>query len=143
MNEDEYLKNRVDNQIIWFDRKSIKNKKWFTRLKLIETVLALIIPFLTGFFTSEAYFLKISVGLFGVIISACLSINSLYKLQDNWIHYRTINELLKQEKYLFITKSGPYKEDNAFTIFAERIESIMNRDNADWLAYTKSQKEKN
>lgn len=36
MNEYEYLAERLDDQITWYDEKSQTNQKWFKRLKLLE-----------------------------------------------------------------------------------------------------------
>lgn len=45
---DEYLNDRLNNQIDWYDGKSQTNQKWFKRLRLLEIIAAAIIPFLAG-----------------------------------------------------------------------------------------------
>ena len=51
MEQDEYLKNRLDDQIDWYDRKSVQNQKWFKRLQVISIIAAASIPFLSGYIT--------------------------------------------------------------------------------------------
>jgi hypothetical protein len=46
---EEYVEQRIDDQIGWYDRKSVTNKRWFKRLRFAEIVAAATIPFLSGF----------------------------------------------------------------------------------------------
>jgi hypothetical protein len=48
MDQDEYLKNRVDDQIAWYNRKSASNQRWFQLLHMVEIVAAATIPLLAG-----------------------------------------------------------------------------------------------
>jgi len=43
MNEKEYLDDRLEDQINWYDNKSSTNKKWFQRCQLIQLVMAALI----------------------------------------------------------------------------------------------------
>lgn len=132
MLEKEYLADRVQDQINWYDAKSAWHKKAFMRLKVAEIILALLVPFLTGYITSVTDALKITVGIIGVLVAAIAGITTLYKLQENWIAYRAVAESLKYEKYLYLTKAGPYKDPNAFPAFVERIEGLIAKENAKW-----------
>ena len=40
MNQEEYIKDRVDIQIDWYDKKSVFNQKWFKRLQVIAIISA-------------------------------------------------------------------------------------------------------
>jgi hypothetical protein len=140
MKEEEYLSVRVQDQINWYDSKSAWNKRWFMRLKVIEIFLALFVPFLTGYITSHTPGLKIAVGLIGVLVAAIAGITTLYKLQENWLTYRGVAESLKYEQYLYLTKSGPYKDTDSFSAFVERIESIISKENTKWTTYFEERK---
>jgi Protein of unknown function (DUF4231) len=39
---------RLEDQIQWYDSRSIKNQRWFKALKIIVIVAAALIPFLVG-----------------------------------------------------------------------------------------------
>ncbi len=143
MNEQEYLESRVQDQIDWYDKKSAWHKKLFMRLKTTETFLALLIPLLTGYITTEMVGLKVIVGLIGIVVAAIASLITLYKFQENWIEYRTIAESLKHEKFLYITKSGPYKESSSFPLFVERIESFISKENSQWASYIRPKQNEN
>ena len=44
MTPEEYLKDRVENQINWYDRKSIRNKEWFCFLQIIVLAMSGAVP---------------------------------------------------------------------------------------------------
>ena len=46
---EEYIEQRLNDQIGWYDRKSTANQRWFKRLRFAEIVAAATIPFLSGF----------------------------------------------------------------------------------------------
>ena len=135
MKEEEYLSARVQDQINWYEGKSAWHKQWFMRLKVFEIILALFVPFLTGYITDHTTWLKITVGLIGVSVAAIAGITTLYKLQENWLAYRGVAESLKYEQFLYLTKSGPYKDPDTFSAFVERIESIISKENTKWTTY--------
>lgn len=135
MNELEYLEKRVNDQINWYDSKSAWHKKWFIRLKIMEIILALLIPFLTGYITQQNLELKVWVGIIGVLVAIITGLITLFKLQENWIQYRTVAESLKHEKFLFVTKAGPYKKPDSFLDFVERFESYISKENTQWASY--------
>jgi hypothetical protein len=130
MNEEEYLKSRVDNQIKWYSTKSAFNKKMFNRLKMAEIILALSIPLLVYIVAEKD--VNFSVSLIGVTVAVIAGLISLMKYQENWIEYRTTAETLKHEKYLYITKSGPYDGKESFNGFVERIEGVISKENSKW-----------
>jgi hypothetical protein len=49
MDADTYLKERVEDQIAWYDRRSAFNKRWFISLRAVEIAAAATVPFLSGF----------------------------------------------------------------------------------------------
>lgn len=119
---------RLEDQLSWYDNKSIENQKWYKRLKVAEIIAAAIIPFVAGF---EG--LSVFTGILGVLIVIFIGIQNLNQYHDNWISYRSTAEQLKHEKYLWISKAGPYKDTkNPEVMLAERVESLISREHAKW-----------
>ncbi len=104
MNVDEFTKERVDDQIDWYDKKSSWNKKCYQYLRAIEIIAATSVPFLVGYMSQDASYVRTSVGLLGVLIAVIAGIISLYRFQENWVQYRTTCESLIHERFLFLTK---------------------------------------
>ena len=142
MDENEYLEKRLDDQIDWYDKKSVYSQKWFKRLQVVAIVGAAIIPFLSGYMSEEYICMKIAIGFLGLIVAAVTAILGLYQFQENWIEYRTTCESLKHEKYVYLTKTTPYDDKNALALLVERVETLISKENTNWTRQTKSYKEK-
>ncbi len=131
MNKQEYLEKRVEEQITWYEKKSISNQDCHKYLRIMEIACAALIPFISGFNelipNSSAL-----VGLLGIMIAVSAGISSLNRYQENWISYRGTGETLKREKYRFLTKTSPYHTASAFEIFVQKIEDILANENSQW-----------
>ena len=133
MDQKTYLTTRVDNQINWYNKRSTTNQNRYKLLKAIIIIVSVSIPVLAGMITGEDDWLKILVGVFGVIIAGIEGILSLFKFQDLWLQYRLVAEMLEREKVIFLTQSGPYEQNpSAFNLFVTRAESIMVNENQSW-----------
>ena len=142
MNQDEYIKKRLDHQIEWYDDKSVKNQKWFKRLQVIVIIAAATIPFLSGFLVESTQYLKFIVGILGLGIAAITAVLGLYQFQENWLEYRTTCESLRHEKYLFLTGIDPYNVDEPFFLLVERVEGLISKENTNWSNYMKRSQRK-
>ena len=131
MNEQEYLSERLENQIQWYGDKSKHNQNWFKRLRLAEIVSAALIPFLSGMGDKIPYGTWIVGGL-GVLIAVAAATSSLFKYHENWIQYRTTVEQLKHEKFYYLADIKPYDTEDKFSVLVERIESLISKENSFW-----------
>jgi hypothetical protein len=136
MSEQEYIDQRVSQQIIWYSKKSSECKGWFIGLKIFETALALSIPVMAGFLGTE--YGKLVIGIIGVLVAITSNLITLLKLQENWIKYRVTSETLKHEKFLFVNRAGPYRKEGSFPEFVERFESYISKENVGWSTYIRS-----
>lgn len=137
MTSDEYIAQRVDDQINWYDLKSQNAQKQFRRLRGTEIICAAAIPFAAGF-TSSHVGIPILIGLLGVVIVILAAFQSLGQHHENWIEYRTTCESLKHEKFLFLTSTEPYDAESAFPLFVERVESLISKENSAWSQHTRA-----
>jgi hypothetical protein len=137
MEENDYLKERVDDQIAWYDRKSQSAQRGFKALRIAEIIGAATLPFLAPY-AKEAIATRFAIGAIGVALAIGAGLLSLYQLQERWLEYRTTCESLRHEKYLFLTRSEPYDADRAFPLFVNRIESLISRENSGWAQATRS-----
>jgi len=129
--EETYFQERLDDQIDWYDRKSIQAQRLYKRLKGIVIILSASIPLFVGFITDHKIWATI-VSVIGVAITVIEGWLGLSKYHENWIEYRSICETLRHEKYMYLTKTGVYEADNPFKILVERVESIISNENVNW-----------
>ena len=131
MTTDEYVKERLDDELNWYSRNSVFNKNFYQFLKTAEIAISVVIPFLTGYLR-ESDSIKYIVGVLGLLVAIIAGVLVLFKFQEKWIEYRSTAESLKHEKYMFLTQSGPYKADSSLSNLAERVEYLISKENSNW-----------
>lgn len=132
MDIEKYISERLDPQITWYSRKSALNQKRYKIFQIIEIVLATLIPLLSSY--AEHTWIAFIIGLFGAAIAILQSVSKLYKFHENWIQYRTTAEMLKHEKYLYLTGSHPYIKsgETIENVFIKNIEEIISAESKSW-----------
>lgn len=141
-----YLEDRYYNQINWYDAKSIYNQKWYKRNEWGIIVLAAITPILIvieGLTDRVPWLIWVpaATATLVAIFSAALK---TFKLQENWINYRTICETLRKEIHYYNAGIGEYEHtDNKKKMFVQRVEAIISKENTLWLEYTDIKQEEN
>ena len=131
LSPEEYVEQRLTDQISWYDRRSSTNQRCFKWLRFVEIVAAATIPFLSGF-AGDSFPIKIAIGALGVLVAVLASLLGLLHLQEHWIEYRATAESLTREKFLFLTQTEPYHRDDAFHLLVQRVEALLSKENADW-----------
>ena len=129
---EDYIEQRLNDQINWYGQKSSTNQLWFKRLRFAEIVAAAVIPFLAGF-AGESLSIKIAIGTLGVVVAIIASLLALLRLQEHWINYRAIAEALKTEKFLFLTQTQPYDAGDVFHFLVQRVEALLSKENTEWM----------
>ena len=132
MNEEEYFKKRLDDQINWYDQKSIWNQKWFKRLQVFQLIAAASIPIFVNYVTDSSGWLRLVVAILGASIAIVSGIIGLYKLQENWLEYRTTCESLRHEQFRYLTKTDPYNIETPFPLLVNRVETLISKENTNW-----------
>ena len=136
MNAEGYMKERVDAQLLWYSKKSKSCQDTYKTLKLIELICAALVPFMAGMGT-RIPLSEWGIAVLGVVIALCVGVSSLFRFHENWLTYRSTLEAMKQEKFLFLTSSGIYATEDAFTLFVARFESLIAAENQYWAASQK------
>lgn len=131
MGESEYIEQRLDDQITWYDRKSAASQAAYKRLRLIEIVAAATIPLLAGY-SQRSWLVGVIIGVMGLIVAVLAGVMGLYRFQENWNEYRAMAESLKQEKYLYLARAEPYDGAQPFELLVQRVESLLKSETTDW-----------
>src|SRR6476661_10557182 len=121
---------RLEDQIAWYDKKSLTNQRAFKLIKMIEIVAAAMIPFLAAFKIPQTVWVTSGLGVLITVLEGMLHLN---QYQQNWIAYRSTCESLKHEKYTYLGKASPYANvADPHALLAERIESLVSQEHAKW-----------
>jgi hypothetical protein len=135
MNEQEYLQSRVDHQIKWYEAKSAKAQRSYKTLQIFQIAGAAFIPFLSSYSDRLAYVPAV-LGILGVLLALAGGLLALYQFHERWVEYRATCEALKQEKYLFLTRTEPYDGENALRVFVKRVEGLISHETTTWAQNT-------
>ena len=137
-----FLINRLGDQILWYERRSRAFKRRWERYRMVIIVLSASIPFLVGLIGEKsldgapAFWLKMFIGLSGVVIAVLEGFNALLKNQDLYVEYRATAEQLRQEFSYFLGQAGDYSGDDsdaAYSKLVTKVEGIMASQNNRWI----------
>jgi Protein of unknown function (DUF4231) len=134
----DFIKERVDNQINWFEAKSSWNQRQYRYYKRIEFTIAASVPVLVTFIGSFGDYpvldkiLQITAAVCGVISVVVTKQIEVNDFQNYWINYRILCESLRNERYKYLTHTEPYDEEDAFPLFVGNIESILSKSSKQW-----------
>lgn len=138
----EYIKNRLETQIEWYDKKAIHCRKYHENISVYCIIGTALSALLASISTSNPCYNKV-LSIFAAIIAfsvtVFLSIDKLKKYQELHLQYRSTCEKLRQEEFLYLTKVAVYKDHDNPTndeLFVERCESIMTTENGNWAQLT-------
>jgi hypothetical protein len=137
MNLDDPIMARLEDQIAWYDRKSLHNQRIYKRMKTIEILAAAFIPFLAASSVPRSGLITGALGVLITILEGTLQLN---QYQQNYVAYRATCESLKHEKFVFLGEASPYTGlANPRALLAERVESLVSQEHAQWASGQKQE----
>ena len=137
-----YLKERYYDQIKWYDTKSSKCQKWYEIFQWALIIFSAMTPALIAIewklsLFSTLKWLPIITSIFVAILTSALK---TFKLQENWISYRTTCETLKKEIHFYEANVDEYTDSkDKEALFVKRVENLISRENTLWVNVQKEE----
>ncbi len=119
---------RLEDQLGWYDRKSAEAQSAYRRLKLVELVVAAVVPVVAALRAPAA----LTAGLAAAVVVVLEGVQQLFQWQTNWVLYRSTAEALKHERYLYLAHAGPYSNPGRDRVLAEKVEGLVSQEHAKW-----------
>jgi hypothetical protein len=121
---------RIEDQILWYDKQSTKNQRYYKGLKVMSMCAAGLVPVLAAFGFQSAV-----AGVFGFVALLSEALQQLNQYHSNWISYRSTCEALKHEKHLYEGRAGHYRNvADPISLLAEQVESLVSVEHAKWVS---------
>jgi hypothetical protein len=142
--EHDYLKDRLQEQLDYHSKASKENKKKFYSLQFLIILTSALIP-IVNVVSPAGDALRLISSIFGGIIVVTTSLLQLHKYHENWITFRSTQELLKREKYLYLNDAGDYSNiepEKKKRLLVENVESIVSSETSRYFTIHKTDQNK-
>ena len=129
-----YLEKRVEDQLSYYKKAANRAKRTYMWMQSSIIVLGLLVPVIVNIPSSWGsgegavnltVEIRIAVTVFSLTLAILTGILNFRKYGDLWLSYRLTEESIKHEKFMFLTRAGPYESEPAFPPFVEKFESIV------------------
>lgn len=120
---------RLDQQLRWYDSKSLEAQWWYKRVKLVQFILGALVPL-------TATLDGVVTALLGAAVIVLEGLQQINQWQHNWITYRSTCEALRHEKYMYLGKAGIYdtpNEEERRKLLVERTEALISTEHSKWI----------
>ncbi|MCY7422726.1 MAG: DUF4231 domain-containing protein [Chitinophagaceae bacterium] len=131
MNIQNYLNDRVENQVHYYESKSALNKQYYLFFKIAQLTAATLLPFFSVFLSDYSW-MKYVIAFLGSVVTILEGVMATGKYYEKWVIYRSTAETLRQEKYLFLMQAGSYSGQDAVQQFVNKIEFSLGKENVGW-----------
>ena len=140
LSDQEYIEQRLKDQIDWHKKKSEWNLSKFNRLKFIETCIAALIPLSLGvslvFDPTESGNLsqaivwvpRIISAFAGVYLAISVGFFELEGYDTNAKKFKRLYKKLESQKFKYLSRTEPYDEEDAFTRLVFTVENELHLD---------------
>jgi len=125
-----YIDERLNDAIAWYDKSADKQKKLYLRMRATTVIGGAIVPVLVNV---KNDYVDIVTTIISLIVVLLVSLESVYHYREQWMNYRSTEQSLRHEYFLFTSKGGMYairSKAEAYQQFVERVEDLISSENA-------------
>jgi hypothetical protein len=131
-----FLHSRWLDQVAWMEARAKTAQTRYYALRLVAIVGGVFVPALVGLKlgnsgSSPNWIFWITFFL-SLLVAVCVAVEEFFHYGERWRHYRRIVEMLKSEGWQFFQLAGSYQKhenhDEAYSVFAARVEEILHQD---------------
>ena len=147
-----YIRERLDDQISWYGKKSAYNKLRFRICQFIVIVASAVIPIINlgipiifGTNNQVAPYQALGItAILGGVITIVTALSQMDAYFETWVLYRTTGETLKRERFLYFNSAADYSSlsgEAKNKLLVERVEAILSSENSKFLSLQQQAKQ--
>ena len=135
ISSEQYLAERVEQYQDWYDKKAVSMKRLYLRMRAFSVVGGGLVPVLINIPQSVfgVPIIQVVVTVISLLVVITVSLESVFHYREQWKNYRSTEQLLGHEKFLFRSRVGRYQalaDEEAFRSFVERVEELIATENS-------------
>ncbi len=135
---EKYLQERYNDQVSWYDRRSIFYKRLNYIFQIFTIFISAVIPI---FAILEQKWITV---VLSAIMAIFIGTLNFCKFEEKWHNYRSTCESLKKELYYYKAKIHKYRDvTEPEELFIENVESIISSEHTKWMRIEKDKKREN
>lgn len=122
---EEYVDERLNPEISYYNKSATRSKQRYLQMRAITVVGGALVPVLVNI---NVPYLNILTTAISLVVVLFVSLETVYRYREQWTNYRTAEQNLRNEYFIFTSQAGPYSgldEAAAFAIFVNRIEQAI------------------
>lgn len=134
---EQYISQRIEQYQAWYDKKAVVTKGRYLRMRGFSVVGGGLVPVLINapwhFNVAGISVLQILVTSISLLVAIFVSLESVFHYREQWKNYRSTEQMLGHEKFLFRSRVGYYNglsDEDAFRRLVERVEESIAAENA-------------
>jgi len=134
---DEYIAERLEQYQGWYDKKAVATKSRYLRMRAFSVVGGGLVPVLVNIPTELSVLgvpvIQALVTVISLLVVIVVSLESVFHYREQWKNYRSTEQFLGHEKFLFRSRVGRYhglSDEDAFRALVERVEDAIAAENA-------------
>ena len=130
---EDYIAERINESIAWYDKQASKHKTLYLRMQAVTVIGGALVPVLVNI---DLQYIDILTTIISLMVVLLVSLESVYHFREQWTNYRSTEQNLRNEYFLFTTKAGSYtnlKDEQAFNLLVSRVEDMIGMENASTL----------
>ena len=130
---EEYVAERLNQEIDYYNKSAGKAKQRYLQMRAITVIGGALVPVLVNV---DLPYVNIVTTAISLVVVLFVSLETVYRYREQWTNYRTAEQNLRNEYFLFTSRSGAYAELDepvAFTLFVNRVEGAIDAESASTL----------
>ena len=134
---EEYISQRVEQYQDWYNKKAVTTKALYLRMRAFSVVGGGLVPVLINIPSQvkiiEVPVIQALVTIVSLLVVIFVSLESVFHYREQWKNYRSTEQLLGHERFLFRSHVGRYhglSDQDAFSLFVQRVEEAIATENA-------------
>jgi len=102
-----YINERFNDAISWYDSKAAIAKSRYQWMRAASVIGGVMVPVLVNIhWPEEEIYLKALTTVVSTVVVLLVSLESVFHYREQWINYRSTEQFLRREYFLFTAREG-------------------------------------